>query len=92
MPGITDNDDCKVKRSRMELRGADVRDIFEPIFKAVIKHVVSQIHASLKPIKAVLLVGGFGENPYLRDEIAKEVTRVSPGTDVIQPPNGFVSL
>ena len=74
----------------MTLLGKDVRSFFEPVFSEIIKLVLGQIEAAKRPIKGVLLVGGFGENPYLRDEIAKEVKRISPTTWTMQPPNGYV--
>ena len=90
VPGIHNNDALGVKRGRLTMLGTDVRKIFEPVVMEVIKLVLDQITTCNKSIKAVLLVGGFGSNPYLRDEIAKEVKRISTSTAVMQPQNGSV--
>ena len=90
VPGIADNANLAVKRNRLTMLGTEVRKIFEPVVMEVIKLVLEQMTKCNKPVKNVLLVGGFGSNPYLRDEIAKEVKRISATTTVIQPQNGCV--
>jgi len=45
---------------------------------------MGQINATKSPVKAVLLVGGFGQSGYLRDCIRAAVGNV----EVMQSPNG----
>lgn len=67
-----------------------VKTIFDPVVDEVLKLVMGQINASKNPIKAVLMVGGFGQNAYLRDCIRQFVA--SKGIEVMQSPNGYVAL
>ena len=64
--------------------------MFEPILREVLRLVLAQIKASERPIKAVLLVGGFGQNAYLRDSIREAVA--SMNIEVMQCPNAYVGF
>lgn len=46
--------------------------------------MLNQISATKNPVKAVLLVGGFGQSAYLRERIRSAVG----GIEVMQSPNG----
>lgn len=78
-----------VRRGRLRLTGSDVKAIFEPVVKEVIALVDGQIKATEARVKAVLLVGGFGQSVYLRDRIRQAVT--GQGIEVMQSPSGCVS-
>ena len=54
--------------------------------KEVIALILGQIAATKAPVKAVLLVGGFGQNTFLRDSVRQAVS--SKGIEVMQSPNG----
>lgn len=69
----------------MLLPGTDVSFVFEPVVKEVLRLVVGQIKAAKGHVKAVILVGGFGQNAYLRDAIREEVK--SSNVEVLQSPN-----
>ena len=56
--------------------------------KEVIALILGQISATKAQIKAVLLVGGFGQNTFLRDSVRQAVS--SKGIEVMQSPNGWV--
>lgn len=93
VPGLADNAALGIKRNKMTLAGTEVRLIFEPVLNEVTKLVMGQLKATNKDVKAVLLVGGFGQSAYLRDSIRKEVkSAFSAKTEVMQPPNGFVQV
>ena len=70
------------------MTGREIRDIFEPVVAEVLRLINGQIEATMKatmkPVKAVLLVGGFGQNAYLRDRISEAIGNV----EVMQSPNG----
>lgn len=51
------------------LGGAELREVFRPVVDEVITLVKGQVRATKKKVKAVLLVGGFGQSAYLRDSI-----------------------
>ena len=72
----------------MTLAGTEVRAIFEPVLKEVLRLVTGQINATEKHVKAVILVGGFGQNAYLRDSIRNEIK--SSKIEVYQSPNRYV--
>lgn len=88
MPGLRDNPAYGVRRGRLRLTGSDVSKIFEPVVKEVISLVKGQIVATKAEVKAVLMVGGFGQSVFLRDSIRSAVA--DQGIEVMQSPNGFV--
>jgi hypothetical protein len=62
--------------------------IFEVAVPAVTSLITTQIKKTAKPVKAVLMVGGFGQSPYPREMIKKVV---GPKVTVIQPANFYCS-
>ncbi|KAL8719795.1 MAG: hypothetical protein Q9225_003230 [Loekoesia sp. 1 TL-2023] len=90
LPGLSDNIANGVHRGRLCLTGSDVSNIFKPVIREVIKLVNGQIDATEAHVKAVLLVGGFGQSSYLRDRIRQAVTK--RGVEVMQSPNGSIKL
>ena len=85
VPGLQDNKELRIRKNKMTLAGTDVKAIFDPVVKEVINLVTGQIKATKRHVKAVILVGGFGQNAYLRDAIREEVK--SSGVEVLQSPN-----
>lgn len=77
-----------MRRGRFTLAGSDVKAIFEPVIDEILKLVSAQITASNYCVKAVLMVGGFGQNAYLRDRIRAQVAPM--GVEVMQSPNGYL--
>ena len=75
-----------VRRGRFRLSGSDIRTIFEPVVKEVLDLIMGQIDATKAPVKAVLLVGGFGQNTFLRDSVRQAIG--PKGIEVMQSPNG----
>lgn len=47
--------------------------------------MLDQIKSTKSTVKAVLLVGGFGQSAYLRDRIRAAVSNI----EVMQSPNGY---
>ena len=75
------------------MTGADVKEIFEPVVTEIVDLIRGQINqvASLgKNVKAVLMVGGFGQNAYLRERIRRDLA--GKGIEVVQSPNGSVTV
>jgi sugar (pentulose or hexulose) kinase len=66
-----------------------LKEIFEHVILQVIKLVKDQIKSTNKKIKAVLLVGGFGQNAYLKERL-----RTALGTEitVMQPTNAWTAV
>ena len=85
VPGLRNNARAGVRRGRLCITGADVKHIFEPVVQEVIALVLGQITTAKKVVKAVLLVGGFGQSAYLRDRIRQAIGN---NVEVMQSPNG----
>jgi len=90
VPGLPDNRELGIRKNKLTVAGSDIRAIFKPILDEVLKLVTGQIRASRKPMKAIILVGGFGQNAYLRDSIRQEVKRLK--VEVMQSPNRLVTV
>ncbi len=86
VPGLKDNARRDVRRGRYRLTGSDVMTVFDPVVKEVVSLVLGQIDATQQAVKAVLLVGGFGQNTFLRDSIRQAIA--PQGIEVMQSPNG----
>ena len=71
------------------MNGTQVKAIFDPVVDEVIALVRGQIAATQKKVKAVLLVGGFGQNAYLRETVR---AAIDPAIEVMQPPNGWTAV
>ena len=88
VPGFQNNPELGVRRGRYCLTGKSIKKIFDPVVKEIINLVQAQINATPTNVKAVLLVGGFGQSAYLR-----ECIRAAIGTiNVMQSPNGWTAV
>ncbi|KAF2464027.1 actin-like ATPase domain-containing protein [Lindgomyces ingoldianus] len=92
MAKIKDNSSKGIKSNTLTLSVPDMEDIFQPVFEEIDKLVTHQVnevrlkrmssgHPKGAAIKAIFLVGGFGESLYLKENLAATHT----GTQVIQP-------
>ncbi|KIW48546.1 uncharacterized protein PV06_01122 [Exophiala oligosperma] len=88
VPGLVDDLTKGIKRQRLTIQAGKVMSLFEPVISSILTLVMSQLRQT-KNAKAVILVGGFGQSPYLRNCIKKVV----PATiEVLQPPNGWTAV
>jgi hypothetical protein len=71
------------------MTGTEVSKIFEPVVQEVVALVKGQIASTGKKVRAVLMVGGFGQNAYLRDTIRASIDHK---IEVMQPPNGWTAV
>ena len=85
VPGLSDDPQQRIKRGKLSVPGEDVATIFRPVIQEIIRLVEGQISSTQRPIKAVLLVGGFGQSSYLRDSLR---FALSPEIDIMQPAHG----
>ncbi|KAF6221406.1 hypothetical protein HO133_002261 [Letharia lupina] len=90
IPGLADNKKLGIRKNKMTLSGIDVRAIFEPVVKEVLALVTGQIKAARRSVKAIVLVGGFGQNSFLRDAIREEVK--SSNVEVLQSPCSWTAV
>ncbi|KAM7213914.1 chaperone protein DnaK [Rhypophila decipiens] len=90
--GLENNKEKGIHRGRYTMKASDVRNIFEPVVAEVIKLVEDQIKTSKLskvPIKAVLLVGGFGSSNYLKERLRNAIDR---DIQVLQPPDAWLAV
>lgn len=74
VPGLGDNHDLGIRNNQLAISGEDIQRVFEPVMKEIVKLVKAQILATKnKPVKAILLAGGFGGSGYLRSRLQAEV-------------------
>jgi molecular chaperone DnaK (HSP70) len=88
VPGLSNNERLGIRRGRLNIKHAEVKGIFDPIVDNIIQLVKDQIASTSKTIKAVLLVGGFGQNNYLKEILRKSLNDV----EVMQPPNAWTAV
>ncbi|KAL9101421.1 MAG: hypothetical protein Q9163_003313 [Psora crenata] len=89
VPGLADDPSQGVRRGKFKMTAAQVRSIFDPVVDEIVALVRGQIAATQKKVKAVLLVGGFGQSAYLRETIRSSI---DPSIEVMQPPNGWTAV
>ena len=87
VPGLHDDSRQGVHRSKFTLQGDEIIEIFSEVIVEIITLVKGQIAATKTNVKAVLLVGGFGESPYLRKSIR---AAVGCEVEVLVPANRYV--
>jgi hypothetical protein len=74
------------------MKPSDMKDIFEPVVKQVIDLVWGQIKETRVKIKAILLVGGFGQNNYLKERLRSALINDINKIEVIQPPHAWTAV
>jgi hypothetical protein len=89
VPGLADNAALGIRRGRLHVKADEIKAIFDPTVDKVIDLVQDQIKATKKDIRAVLLVGGFGQSTYLKQRLR---TAVGDKIDVLQPPNAWTAI
>lgn len=87
--GLANNRALGINRGRYALKASDLNTIFEPVVLEVIKLVKDQITVSNVPIRAVLLVGGFGASNYLKERLRNAVDK---SIQIMQPPNAWQAV
>ncbi|KAH6702000.1 hypothetical protein BKA61DRAFT_561267 [Leptodontidium sp. MPI-SDFR-AT-0119] len=78
-----------VKQS-LNFNMTDISSAFDGPINQIVQLVLEQIHKTQQRVrklpKAVFLVGGFGQSPYLYTRLQQEVRKISPGIEVRRPP------
>ncbi|MCJ1473625.1 hypothetical protein MMC13_002276, partial [Lambiella insularis] len=89
VPGLVDNAAQGVRRGKFTMQGSDIVNVFAPVLREIIALVKGQISSTKRDVKAVLLVGGFGQSAYLRNSLR---AALGPSTAVLAPPNGWTAV
>ncbi|KAL8916869.1 MAG: hypothetical protein Q9208_008301 [Pyrenodesmia sp. 3 TL-2023] len=93
VPGFPDSPAHDVDRARFYLKGSNLFNIFEPLILQIVGLVRQQIDATkarVARVRAVLMVGGFGENSYLKKRVEEAVT--GDGIEVWKPSFGWTAV
>ncbi|RBR08073.1 hypothetical protein FVER53590_00133 [Fusarium verticillioides] len=90
---LEDDDEERLLRDTWYMSGEAVRDIFEPLIADIIRLVNEQVQGARlkrpgKPLKGIILVGGFGASQYLKARIEK----ANPDIQVIQPDDAWAAI
>ncbi|KIW81060.1 hypothetical protein Z517_04083 [Fonsecaea pedrosoi CBS 271.37] len=88
VPGLTDNIAKGIKRQKLTIKAAVLKDLFNPVMTAITTLVKHQLQQS-KGARAVILVGGFGQSPYLRSCIQQVIGK---DIEIMQPAYGWTAL
>ncbi|KIV84785.1 hypothetical protein PV11_00543 [Exophiala sideris] len=86
--GLVDNPAKGIKRQRLTISAEKIKSLFEPVMSTIITLVMTQLKQT-KQAKAVILVGGFGQSPYLRNCLKKIVPQA---IEVLQPVHGWTAV
>ncbi|PWY74562.1 actin-like ATPase domain-containing protein [Aspergillus sclerotioniger CBS 115572] len=89
VPGIADSEAAGVRRGRLRVSGQGMQQLFQPILQDIETLVREQIEASAAKVKAIFLVGGFGQSPYLRKHLRD---CFSPAVQVTAPVDGWTAV
>ncbi|KAH0439624.1 hsp70-like protein [Colletotrichum camelliae] len=87
--GLNNNRELGINRGRFALKASDLQTIFEPVVLECIKLVKDQITTSGVPIRAILLVGGFGASNYLKERLRNAIDK---NIQIMQPPNAWQAV
>ena len=88
VPGLVNDRGKRVMRGKLTMSSKTMKNIWQPVIATITTLVKAQIRMT-KNARAVLLVGGFGQSPYLRECIKKVV---GPKVEVMQPAKGWTAV
>ena len=74
------------------MKPSDLKEIFDPIVGQVINLVMGQIIATKAKIKAVLLVGGFGQSNNQKELLRRTLINKFNTIKVLQPPDAWTAV
>ncbi|TVY82722.1 Heat shock 70 kDa protein 12A [Lachnellula suecica] len=89
VPGLENNAIIGIKNGRFKVTSLEMQEIFDPVIQQVIELIQGQIRATEKNIRAVLLVGGFGQSMHLKERLRNAL---GDTIEVLQPPNAWTSV
>ena len=86
--GLANDPGRGIARGKLTVKAEQVVKLFEPVITTITTMIKSQLNQT-KGAKAVILVGGFGQSPYLR-ECVKQI--VGKKVEVRQPAQGWTAV
>lgn len=89
VPGIPDDEDLHVRRGVLHVTEEEMREIFVPVLDMIVQLALHQIRSSKSSVKTVLIVGGFGQNEFLRKYLR---ANIPSSITVLAPPDGWTAV
>ncbi|KAG8164168.1 hypothetical protein KVR01_006086 [Diaporthe batatas] len=72
VPGLSDNQQAGISNELLMVSAFDIVSFFQPCIERIKLLVAEQIAASNVPITAIIMVGGFGQRQYLKEELEQD--------------------
>ncbi|WAR14068.1 HS12A-like protein, partial [Mya arenaria] len=86
---IQDNFIKLMSKDKLKIDGTVIESLFEGPIDLLIEHIKSLLaEARMKCVRTIILVGGFGESPYVQERIKKEIA----GVRLIVPPDAGLAV
>lgn len=87
--GLEDNRHLKIRRSRWTVTAPEVLRVFDGVVLQVLKLVADQRAATRVDVRAVFLVGGFGQSIYLQERLQ---AHLGERIRVLRPQNPWTAV
>lgn len=87
----------KIRKQKIFIPTADIKAMFDTVCRTVADLIKEQRSKAANAkqrasITAIVLVGGFGESPYLRQYLKHEFSRGEKGIAIVEPKNGWSAV
>lgn len=70
--GLSDSQQAGIRNEQLEVSAFDIVSFFQPCIERIKLLVAGQIAASNIPITSIIMVGGFGQCQYLKEELEQD--------------------
>ncbi|KAK6523102.1 hypothetical protein TWF694_006000 [Orbilia ellipsospora] len=94
VPAVNNLPKAGIKNSLFTVTRQEMRSFFDPVIRKIINLLYDQIKdaqdSKTKRVDTILLVGGFGESPYLYNQIYEWASPY--GIEVFRPPSGITAV
>ncbi|KAI0487191.1 hypothetical protein F4859DRAFT_502416 [Xylaria cf. heliscus] len=96
VPGLARNVEAGIALTgRYLLKSSDLHMFYERYILRIIQLVKEQIAMCHKPIRSIVLVGGFGQSLYLRERVGRAISEdksIQSPVEILQPPNSWLAV
>ncbi|PWW76350.1 actin-like ATPase domain-containing protein [Tuber magnatum] len=97
IPGATDDSTAGIEDGMFVIYRDEMRKIFDPVVQEIVQLVQQQVKEVEKTktcqVKALVLVGGFGESEYLRSRLQNQIRTIDGRKpSILQPPNAWTAV
>lgn len=90
--GLSDNAEIGVDDEWLSLTAGEIVTLFQPSFERIKLLVAQQIATANVPITTIVMVGGFGQCQYLREELEAEELVREHNIRILQPANAWTAV